>query len=64
MKVSVSNFRKNLKEYLRLSNDEPLEVYSGKTHIATIYGERSADMKKLSDIQRRLFYKKSSYTLS
>lgn len=61
MKVSVSDFRKNLKEYLKLSNNEPLHIYSGKTHIATVYGERAEDMKKLSDIQRKLFYKKSGY---
>ncbi len=61
MKVSVSNFRKNLKEYLKLSNSEPLQIYSGKTHIATVYGERADDMRKLSEIQRKLFYKKSGY---
>ena len=62
MRVSVSNFRKNLKEYLRIANNEPIQVYSGKTHIATVYGERAEDMKKLSDIQRKLFYKKTGYS--
>ena len=62
MRVSVSNFRKNLKEYLRIANNEPIQVYSGKTHIVTVYGERAEDMKKLSDIQRKLFYKKTGYS--
>lgn len=61
MKISVSDFRRNLKDYLQQANSEPLEIYNGRTHIATVYGERAEDMKKLSDIERKLFYKKTGY---